>query len=228
MGKSKQKESSDLRSQRTELNRAEVRAKHEGVIDPRLDRMYVKNVRCPYCKGLIPKFVDTCSGCGITKAQIANASNLEAKKIIKEKLPGTVLLVRQRPEDVQFGKFMFYMIFLGWMGAHNFFIGRRVRGWIVVAGCIIGILGYLVFPAAPEFGEVTGLRAVRRAFDVGGWPFPTDLVMAVVLFMWFFDWFAVVLFGLFKYPVRIDPKSKKDSGLGSSDDNAGDGLKLGK
>jgi len=36
----------------------------------RLDKLHSRNVKCPYCKGFIPKFQSTCERCGVSKKQL--------------------------------------------------------------------------------------------------------------------------------------------------------------
>ena len=190
-----------------QTRKVEGKSPKKGV-DPRLDRMYVKNVRCLYCKAVIAKYTMKCEQCGITKEQIAGASNQEALKIKKEGLPGKVVFTTQKPNDLRFGKFVALMVFLGIFGAHNFFVGRRIKGWIMFVGMMVCILGFIIFPIPQDGGVATGMASVRGIFDSGArfpLPFPTDLLGGIIIIMWIVDWFAAVVFSRYKYPVRICP-----------------------
>ena len=168
--------------------------------DPALDRLIARNIRCPYCSALIAKFTTDCAQCGITKQQIARASNVEAKKIIKSRgrEKGKVLLSRHRPEDLKFAKFLLLLVFLGMFGAHNFYCGRRIRGHIM-----------LWFMVPPSIWALFWMdHPWRLFFETSGMPFPldafpTDYLVVVAIIMWLVDWFSVVISNRYKYPVRI-------------------------
>jgi hypothetical protein len=169
--------------------------KHE-IIDPRLDHLYNRNVRCPYCHAKILKYTTTCPRCGVHKKQIFDASNARAKQMQKEKTGGKIFLTRRRPDDVSFTKMAFLILPLGLFGAHWFYIGRRYRAWFMLVATIIGLSGIFI----PE--------SVRDIFMGFYLPFPTDAFLLASILMWAYDTFAVV-FGFFKYPIRLGEQNEK-------------------
>ena len=173
------------------------------VVDARLDKLYSKNVRCPYCKALIPKYTVKCSQCGIKKDQIARASNKEAKEIISGRAHGKVIFSKRRPEDLNYSRFLLLMIFFGMFGAHNFYCGRKRRGWVMLSFMLITIFGMIIFPVGTQVEGFMDMSSFRNIFVESGWWFPLDTPGFIAVFMWIIDWFNIVLFQRYKYPVRI-------------------------
>ena len=181
-------------------------AQKKGV-DPKLDRMLGRKVKCPYCRMRIEKYAMTCTGCGITKEQICYASNADAKEIIKGRKEGKVLYTRVRPDDIHLGKFFLVLATLGLFGGHNFYVGRRKRGFFMLGAMLICIAFLVIFPSTTY---VT--HPARVPFETSFFPFfPTDVLGVIAFCMWIYDWFAIVVFSSFRYPVRINRKEKLNS-----------------
>jgi TM2 domain-containing membrane protein YozV len=168
-------------------------------IDPYLDRLYNSNVRCPYCKARILKYTTTCPRCGIHKKQIYEASNIKAKKIIKEKTGEKVFLMARKPVDVSFTKMALLCLFLGFAGAHCFYVGRKIRGWFMACSTVIGMVGSIVSSIKEEWRTIFTSIAIWEDVTL---LFPTDYFMLIFIIMWGIDFIAIV-FNLFKYPVRL-------------------------
>ena len=173
---------------------------NKRVVDEKLERLYNKKVKCPYCRGKILKYSTKCEQCGITKEQIRNASNEDAKAIIRKKAKGKVLKTKVRPDDIRFGKLVIFVVLLGMFGAHCFYVGRRKRGFIALSGMIIYMLGVIIFPF-PSYD--VPIHPWRAAFENPGLIFPLDIAGLVSIVIWFIDWANIVIFQTFKYPVRI-------------------------
>ena len=174
----------------------------------KLDRLYGKNVKCPYCRTKILKYSQVCEACGITKEQVAFASHQDAKKIMRGEMKGKVILTRRKPDDVDMVRFMIYLIFLGVFGAHNFFVGRKIRGWIMFCSFTLLILSSIIFTLNPD-----NLHPWRQFFLEANLWFPFDVPGYIAVIVWAYDWFAAVLLGTYKYPVHIssqDPGNKKE------------------
>jgi len=173
----------------------------------RLDKLYTSAVRCPYCKKRIQKLQTVCSQCGLHKVQIAYASNKRARDIIKNREVGKVVKMRRRPTDVNM-KHVAFLLFIGVFGAHNFYTGRRIRGWIMF-GCItLFIVQALIFPFGRpielEEGVISyvGMHPWREASIEWGAPFPLDFFGLVAMLLWFSDILGIII-GWYKYPVRL-------------------------
>jgi TM2 domain-containing membrane protein YozV len=170
--------------------------------DPALDKLYARSVRCPYCKTKIGAYQTTCEKCGLNKMQIYRASNARAKEMRREKSGGKIVMTRRRPDDVRLSRLAFSLVF-GICGAHAFYVGRRMRGFVILGLFTAFIVFSLIFPIGDINNHLAGMHPWRAAFNSwGGMPFPTDFLGAAALFMWFFDIFAIII-GRFKYPVRL-------------------------
>ncbi|MCL2570317.1 MAG: TM2 domain-containing protein [Firmicutes bacterium] len=177
--------------------------RHRKKHDEKLERLYSKKIKCPYCRAYIRKYTKKCLQCGITKEQIRHASNKEAKKIIKGQAEGRVLKTRVRPDDVNFTRMIMFVVFLGLFGAHCFYVGRRIRGWIVLGGFIIFMLSAIIFPFGTPDAGFSDMHPLRQQFDNMRIWFPLDIPGLLAVFIWVYDWVAVVITQRFKYPVRL-------------------------
>ena len=171
-----------------------VMATYRAPVDGRLDKLYNSRIRCPYCKTVIPKYDVKCANCGLTKKQITEASNIRAKEVRKTKSGEKILMTKTKPDDVSFTKMIIWLL-LGIFGAHNFYVGRKIRGWIMVGFMVTFIAFCIILPINPD-----NMHPWRQAFS--GSVFPTDLLGAAAFFVWVYDAFGVV-FGFYKYPVKI-------------------------
>jgi hypothetical protein len=117
---------------------------------------------------------------------------------MKDKTGEKIFLIRRIPNDVTFTKTVILALFLGFAGAHCFYVGRKIRGWIIAVSTIIGCIG--VF--APQ-----SWRNVFSGDLILDIPlvFPTDIFVLVFIIMWAYDFIGIV-FNFFKYPVRLGEK----------------------
>lgn len=168
-------------------------------LDPRLEHLYLSNMRCPYCKNLINKGELSCTRCGVHKEQIFNASNERAKEIMRKKTGEKIFMTRTRPHDVSFTKMLLFGL-LGAFGVHNFIVGRKKRGWFIVIAWIVFLTFLFIFPYGTPANNYQDIHPIRENFKNS--LFPTDFLIAVVLIIWAVDIFGIVL-GFFKYPVRL-------------------------
>lgn len=152
---------------------------------PRLDKLYTNAVRCPYCKTRIQKLQTTCSRCGLNKIQIAYASNKRAKEMMRSGEKGKIIMMRRRPTDVKMWQMALCLI-PGIFGVHNFFVGRRIRGWIMLGSMTVFIIAAIVIL------QTDNLQLAQ----------PIALLSTPALVMWISDAFGIV-FGWYKYPVRL-------------------------
>lgn len=162
--------------------------------DDRLDMLYMREMRCPYCHTKIPKGTSKCKNCALTKEQIYYA------KLTMPYKPGqNILYSKVRPESLPLWKMGLGGVF-GFLGVHCFLAKRYLRGIIIVLLLAAYIATVIIFP--PAFGDDLP-NATRYMFESKTYPFPGDLLGLVALVMWVWDLFAIFL-GQFKYPVVVD------------------------
>ena len=161
----------------------------EQTYNRHLDKLYTSSVKCPYCKNKIQKLQTVCSQCGLNKIQIAYASNKRAKEMMKTGESGKIVRMRHRPTDVKIWSMVWRLVF-GLFGVHNFYTGRKIRGWIS--------LGFMmVFIAAAIILLSIGVETLDDE-----WVQPVAMLSTPATVIWIADAFAVV-FGWYKYPVRL-------------------------
>ena len=180
------------------------------VYDPKLDRLYMKTVKCPYCRFKIRSMQTTCEQCGLSKMQIARASNKKAKQMMKERDKGKIVMINRRPDDIKLSGFTMSLI-TGIFGTHCFYVGRRTRGFIMLGVMFLYVASVIIFPMGIwEGGTFVGMHPWREAALQFG-VFPADFLGLAVFMMWMLD-VVRVLVGWFKYPVRLGdhPNKKKE------------------
>lgn len=149
-------------------------------------------MRCPICNARMPKKM-ICPYCKVRGEQVVYGSNIEAKKLIKNRIDEDVVFSKTRPYDVNKTKMLLFTIFLGLFGVHNYHVGRIYRGIIFNIGISLLLVASLFIELnMRNWGSVV-VENVCRGVSVLG----------VIVFMcWILDIFAVWL-GYFKYPVKL-------------------------
>lgn len=194
------------------------------VADGRLDRLYKKAIRCPYCHTRIERFAAGCPNCGITKEQIYHAHAVENKRRkgeprVKKPKP-QIIMSKVRPASIPFWKMAIGGMF-GLFGVHCFVAKRWKRG-IFILGCFLlyFILSICIFyNADPSIGQAA--HWLRAEFESKTYMFPTDLLGIVAAGLWVWDWFNI-LFGKFKYPVVIEPTAEATTAATAETTTKGD------
>ena len=175
------------------------------VADDRLDRLYMKAMRCPYCHTKIAKGVAVCPNCGISKEQIYHANvvvNKRKKGEPRVKRPKPqIIMSKVRPASIPFWKMALGALF-GLFGVHCFIAKRWKRG-LFILGCFVlfFILSICIFQPG-LVSEGIPMHPWRAAFENKTYLFPPDLLGIVAMGMWIWDWIGI-LFGTFKYPVVL-------------------------
>ncbi len=161
--------------------------------DDRLDNLYMREMRCPYCQTKILRGTSKCKNCGLTKEQIYYA------KLTAPYKPGrNILMSKVRPAELPFWKMATGGVF-GFLGVHCFVAKRYLRGAIMLLLSIALIVELVIFQQD---------NAIRRMFEDVTYLFPGDLIGIIMLGMWVWDLFAIFL-RQFKYPVVIDLGEEK-------------------
>ena len=161
--------------------------------DERLDNLYMKEMRCPYCQTKMPKGTSKCKNCALTKEQIYSA------KLTAPYKPGqNILMSKIRPAELPLWKMVVSSVF-GFFGIHCFVAKRYLRGAIILLLSVAFLISWFVFP--PAIGNAAP-NEIRYMFESTTHLFPGDLLGIFALGLWVWDFFAI-LFGQFKYPVVV-------------------------
>lgn len=149
-----------------------------------------RNKRCPRCNEKMPVELVHCPSCGLNFQKFEDATNLEAKQALKEGEKDRVLLKKGCPKDVNKIKLLLITIFLGFTGAHYYFVGRNKTGLVFSAFFLVGLIN-AVLSTMLEIAPKGDLFEVFTLLVVG-W--------GIVLCLWIID-IAKVCFNKFKIPV---------------------------
>ena len=146
-------------------------------------------MKCPRCGNKIDEENKSCPYCNLKTSVIINAKNSDAKLALKNGDKDKVFLSSYKPQDVSKTKLLLLSIFLGFAGAHCYYVGRVARGLTILAVFVIGI----TFAGIPETWElhkyVSGI--VAGAFGFVG------------VMMWWSDIVAII-FNRYKIPIVIN------------------------
>ncbi len=147
--------------------------------------------RCPRCNTKVDKSMAICPYCQLNYQKFDMATNEEAKRAYAEKDNDRVLYRKGCPKDVKKWKLLLLAIFLGYMGAHYYYVGRRGHGIFYTIFFIIGIINAVLthyqYTYASDFGQIFYLLV---------------LVWGVVVILWIID-IASIIFNRFKIPVSL-------------------------
>ncbi len=94
-----------------------------------------------------------------------------------------------RPSFVKKSKLLLLAIFLGWVGAHNFYAKNKRKGWVSVIALIVTTLVTMLTPYSSFFASIQ--------VSIGGF------AGFVVLFIWLSD-IINIIFNQFKYKFQRD------------------------
>ena len=149
-----------------------------------------KNKRCPRCNSKVPVEIVSCPNCQLNFNKFESATNKEAKQALNEGEKDRVLMRRGRPRDVKFVPLLLLTIFLGFTGAHYYYVGRYKMGAFFSIFFGVGIVNAII----------NALLKVRPTGDLYQIFTLLVLVWGAVIALWIID-IAKVCFNHFKIPV---------------------------
>lgn len=151
-----------------------------------------ENKRCPRCNTKMPKEMAVCPKCRLNYVKFNQATNDEGKRALKLKEYDRVIYRKGCPDDMSRLKLLLLTIFLGFMGIHNYYVGRTRRGIFFTIFFIIGFV----------YALITNILKLKPSGEL--WEVFTFLVLiwGIVIFMWIID-IAKVALNKFKIPVSL-------------------------
>lgn len=150
--------------------------------------------RCPRCDTKLEEEIVICPKCKLNFQKFDMATNYEAKLAYSESDNDRVLLRRGCPSDVKKWKLLLLTIFLGYTGAHNYYVGRNKRGIFFTVFFIIGIIN-----------AIFTIKNITLNSDLGQIFYFLVLFWGIVIFMWIID-IIHIIFNRFKIPVSLPRK----------------------
>lgn len=158
---------------------------------------FTKKKKCPFCGYKNNPVAVDCEACGLNFTQLKDCSNKEAKETLKhrrfgETFEGEIVDVAFYPNDVKKVRFFLLAILLGLFGAHNFYVGKYVKGWLsLILGAIFTICVFVV-ASTVELGTGIANLFFNIGLFAGVYPIIT----------WLFDLVAILFKG-FRFPVKL-------------------------
>lgn len=146
-------------------------------------------MKCPRCGNKIEKGASACPYCKLQTQIIVNARNADAKIALKNGQRDKVFLSTYRPSDVKRSKLLLLSIFLGFAGAHCYYVGRIGRGFTILIMLLLGITCAAIPETWALHQYVSGMVAGVLGF--------------VWIMMWWLDILAIIR-NRFKIPIVID------------------------
>lgn len=144
--------------------------------------------RCPRCGTKNDYTQQRCTECGLIFSRVENGSNQLAKDLIMTGQKDMVIKAPMFPKDVSKKKFMFLCGFLGFWGAHNFYVGRYVKAIYQLVVGLFSVLATLLSGISSFFDNASSFLFIFVAVDA---------------FMWIFDLIDGAL-NKYRIPVAVD------------------------
>lgn len=155
--------------------------------------MQKTNKKCPRCDAKMPVSAMICPRCELNFKKFDTATNEAGKKALNEGRKQDVVFRKGCPKDVSKTKLILLAVFLGFTGAHNYFVGRNKKGLFYTIFFLVGVVNAVL--TAVVKSALTGW--VKEIFTI------LVLIWGVVLVMWLFDVLNII-FDNYKIPVSID------------------------
>lgn len=162
-------------------------------------------MRCPNCGARIRKGSSGCVKCNTDLKQISNASNKKVSQVRKEYQPELVVYSTVFPDDLSWKSTLLWCIFLGWMGAHCYYVKRYAKAIVMTVMFSIFLFCAMIMFMVYQVGSVGFLNPIADILmysDVYAIP-STIGIIAVI--MWIFD-IAKLATKTFKVPVVLSEK----------------------
>ena len=152
-------------------------------------------MQCPVCGArLVQKHF--CRYCkDVTMANITTSSNKKAKEAIKNDNRDKVVYSTYIPSDVSKKKLWILAILLGYLGIHNYYIGRSLKGLYQTVSMSVLFIFVTLGTLSDMFswGLDNSLRLITQFFG---------LLAAIAVILWAFD-IINLLIRRFKIPVIL-------------------------
>lgn len=141
----------------------------------------------------MPVQARVCPGCGLNYDKFEMATNRAGKAALKERRKDDIVMRKGCPTDVNKTKLLLLAVFLGFTGAHNYYVGRYGRGMFFTIFFLFGVANAVLTTLyksalSGAFFEVLTILS---------------LIWGVVLLTWLFDIINIVL-NKYKIPVSLD------------------------
>ncbi len=175
----------------------------------RIDKSLI--MKCPRCGEENFKTQKKCSDCGLVFDRLNYVSNRAGKIAVVRREKENILRVTKWPKDAKKSKALLLCGFLGLVGAHNFYLGRYVKGFfsliVTLVACVCIMLENVIDYAS---------------FYENFFFLPTG----IMFLMWWVD-FILIASNKYKIPVALDyeyPEENKKENIKKAKNNSKNSL----
>ena len=155
-----------------------------------------KSMRCPICNCKM-KHKTICPYCKITGEQVSGASNQLAKIAIRNGKKENVVYSSTIPYDINYTRLLLIAIFTGFLGVHNYYVGRYIKG----AFCTLSVIFCVIFATIEYAFGATRYFVFDLFYEI------FFLIATVTILLWIYD-IMNLSFKKFKMPVIIQEPEK--------------------
>lgn len=154
-------------------------------------KSYSMYKKCPRCKERCFQHEKSCHECGLIFERLNYTSNKSAKKLILKGNYKDTIKTSDWPADAKKTTATLLCLFLGYTGAHNFYLGRFIKAGISLFGFVLAVV--MVVLTDYIYGTTTWNILWLISIIPG----------TCVLLFWFSDLISII-FERYKIPVAID------------------------
>ena len=152
----------------------------------RVDKSLI--MKCPRCGEENFKTQKKCSDCGLIFDRLNYVSNRAGKIAVVRREKENILRVTKWPKDAKKSKALLLCGFLGLVGAHNFYLGRYVKGFFSLIVTLVACVCIML-------ENVIDYASFYESFFF--------LPTGIMFLMWWVD-FILIASNKYKIPVELD------------------------
>lgn len=152
----------------------------------RVDKSLI--MKCPRCGEENFKTQKKCSDCGLVFDRLNYVSNRAGKIAVVRREKENILRVTKWPKDAKKSKALLLCGFLGLVGAHNFYLGRYVKGFFSLIVTLVACVCIML-------ENVIDYASFYESFFF--------LPTGIMFLMWWVD-FILIASNKYKIPVALD------------------------
>lgn len=175
----------------------------------RVDKSLI--MKCPRCGEENFKTQKKCSDCGLVFDRLNYVSNRAGKIAVVRREKENILRVTKWPKDAKKSKALLLCGFLGLVGAHNFYLGRYVKGFFSLIVTLVACVCIML-------ENVIDYASFYESFFF--------LPTGIMFLMWWVD-FILIASNKYKIPVALDyeyPEENKKENIKKAKNNSENSL----
>lgn len=175
----------------------------------RVDKSLI--MKCPRCGEENFKTQKKCSDCGLVFDRLNYVSNRAGKIAVVRREKENILRVTKWPKDAKKSKALLLCGFLGLVGAHNFYLGRYVKGFFSLIVTLVACVCIML-------ENVIDYASFYESFFF--------LPTGIMFLMWWVD-FILIASNKYKIPVALDyeyPEENKKENIKKAKNNSKNSL----